>query len=442
MGYKDETASKKMTKESFTIDGLGGKLSLSGEIKVGGAKNAALKVMASSILFGSGIKLTNVPEIEDVYRMNELLADMGAKVKREAPHKYFVDASSLKHMDLDYQLSKRMRASVVLTGPLLARYKKVSFPHPGGCVIGARPIDLFLEGFRKMGAKAAVRGKRYVITAPKGGLRGAEMFFGLQSVTATETFLMTAVLAKGKTILKNCAMEPEIKSLADYLSSCGARIKGAGGTTIEIEGTGPLEARGKIYDTLPDRIEAGSFLILGACAGKKLSIKNCRPEHFESLTHILRELGVKMEIGGDYVVVKGGRPKAPQGEYQIKTHEYPGLATDLQAPLVVLLTQTEGESRVHETIFDGRLAYTQDLVKMGANITLWDSNRATIKGRTALSGKELEGPDIRAGLAFVIAAILAEGRSVISNVYLIDRGYENVEKRLLDIGVKIKRISL
>lgn len=428
-------------KENFLIEGLGGKYSLSGEIKIGGAKNAALKVMASSILFEDGIRLGNVPEIEDVYRMNELLSDMGAKVKKEAPHKYSIDASALKHSDLDYQLSKRMRASIVLTGPLLGRRKKVSFPHPGGCVIGARPIDLFLEGFKKMGAKIKVKDKRYVITAPEGGLRGMEMFFGLQSVTATETFMMAATLAKGKTILKNCAMEPEIKSLADYLSACGAKIKGAGGTTIEIEGGGLLKSGGGTYETVPDRIEAGSFLILGACAGKKLSITNCRPEHFEALIGVLRELGAKIEVGKNKVVVRGGPLKVPEPEYQVKTHEYPGLATDLQAPLVVLLTQAEGESRIHETIFEGRLAYTQDLVKMGANITMWDSNRATIKGKTPLRGKELEGPDIRAGLAFVIAAIVAEGRSIISNVYLIDRGYENVEKRLSAVGVKIKRTA-
>lgn len=337
------------------------------------------------------------------------------------------------------EISKRFRASIVASGPMLARTGKVVFPHPGGCVIGARPIDLFLEGFKKMGAVVEENERSYAVVA-SGGLKGAEIFFRNQSVGATETFMMAAILAKGKTILKNCAMEPEIQNLARFLSSCGAKIKGIGTTTMEIAGGAPLRARGKAYKTLPDRLETGSFLLLGALAARDLTIKNCEPEHVRSLIETLQYSGVTLEVNRNSIHVFGEKYK--NGDLRavnIKTHEYPGFPTDLQSPMTIYLTQVGGESVVFETIFEGRLSYIYELVRMGANITMWDANRVMIKGSTPLKGKWLESPDIRTGYAFVIAGIIAKGETVIHNVYYIDRGYANIEERLKSIGVNIVR---
>ena len=337
-----------------------------------------------------------------------------------------------------------MRGSIALTGPLLARYGKVSFPHPGGCVIGERPIDIYLNAFEKMGAKVTEKNGMYVISVGKSKkLKGTEIFFPKISHVATETIMLAAVLAKGKTVLKNCALEPEIKDIADFLNSCGAKIKGAGTSTIEITGTSLLKAGKKVYKTLPDRIEAGSFLILGALASDDLEITNCNPEHIEALINILKESGVPIEEKRNSVTIKGnGKIKNKDFKcIDIKTHEYPGFPTDLQSPMAIYLTQVNGSSLLFETIFEGRLNYTNDLVEMGADITMWDPHRVMIKGPKQLKGKELVGPDLRAEFAFFMAAIVATGESVINNVRYIDRGYERIEERLGGIGVDIIRIK-
>lgn len=427
-------------KEKFIIQGLGGEKALSGEISVNGAKNAVLKAMAASFLFADEVVLKNVPDIEDVSRMEELLEALGVEVeKNKDTRKLKCGKNILSGMPTE--ISKRFRASIVVSGPLLARLGKISFPHPGGCVIGARPIDLFLEGFQKMGATVQEKDGAYFVEA-KNGLKGTEIFFRNQSVGATETFMMAAVLAKGKTVLKNCAMEPEITSLAEFLIACGAKIKGAGTTTIEVVGGAKLRACGKAYQTPPDRLETGSFLILGALAAKDLLIKNCEPEHISALLEMLQYAGVKLEVGKKSVRVLGNDfSNADLRALNVKTHEYPGFSTDLQSPMVVLLTQALGESLVFETIFEGRLNYTAELVRMGADITMWDANRVMIKGPMPLKGRELESPDIRTGYAFVIAGIIARGETVIHNVYYIDRGYAMIEKRLQNIGVQITRVN-
>lgn len=430
-----------MAKEKFIINGLGGEKTLKGEVSVRGSKNAVLPVMASVFLFKDTLTIKNAPLIEDVARMSELLEDMGVSVGKKGERVLEFSSKKASDPELDSVISKRLRASVILTGPVLARFGKVSFPHPGGCVIGARPIDLFLEGFKKMGANVSEREGKYVVTATGGKLVGAEIFFKVQSVTATETFIMAGVLAKGKTVLKNVAIEPEVTGLADYLVSCGAKIKGIGTSTMEITGGGLLSAK-KPYTTIPDRLEAGCFLILGALAAKDLLIKNCDPSHLEIVIELLRSSGVEIETGKNFIKVKGDGPSEGFKAVSIKTHEYPGFPTDIQAPMTVFLTQVGGESLVFETIFEGRLNFTQDLVKMGANITMFDPHRVMIKGPTPLKGKELEGPDIRAGLAFVIAGIIAKGESVINNVYYIDRGYEKIEERLQAIGVDIRRVPV
>ena len=337
--------------------------------------------------------------------------------------------------DLDDAIARTIRASIVFAGPLLGRFGTVSFPHPGGDVIGPRPINLFIDGFKKMGCQVSLEGERYVVST-KNGLQGADFFFLFVSVTGTETLMMAATLAKGKTTLKNAAMEPEIVALAEFLNACGANIRGAGTPTIEIEGGSLLRADGKELRTVPDRIEAGTFMLLGSLAAKELEITGCEPAHCEMLVQLLRESGILIRTEEARIIVRSGGEALP---LNIRTHEYPGFATDLQPPMVVYLTQAKGESTMFETIWGGRLNYTQDLSKMGANITLWNPQQISIKGKTPLIGHDLESPDIRAGLAFLLAAAIAEGRSTIDNVYHIDRGYEHIEERLQKLGLDIKR---
>ncbi|MBX4192014.1 UDP-N-acetylglucosamine 1-carboxyvinyltransferase [Candidatus Parcubacteria bacterium] len=402
--------------ERFVVEGLSGKKVLAGDISVRGAKNAVLKAFAAKVLFEDEMQLSNVPQIEDVARMQELLEGLkdGPVLKKD--------------------VAERIRASIVLTGPVLARYGSVSFPHPGGDVIGPRPINLFLEGFKAMGAEVSLEGDTYHIKAKK--LKGAEIHFDPISVTATETLMMAAVLTEGETVLHNAAREPEISDLAIYLNECGAKIEGVGASTMRIRGGGLLKADGKIYQTPPDRIETGTFVLLGALVGKKIKVTGCVPEHVQALTDFLKQSGVQLQIGKDYVEVEGC--ESPEA-LAVETHEYPGFATDMQPPMMVYLTQAHGLSTLAETIWKGRLEYTKDLVRMGAKIDLIDSQHARIEGPTPLHAEELKSPDIRAGLAFLMAAAVARGTSTIDNVYHIDRGYERIEERLSNLGLNIKR---
>jgi UDP-N-acetylglucosamine 1-carboxyvinyltransferase len=429
--------------EYFSIKGAAGKRTLEGTIEVGGAKNAVLKAIAASVLYKTPLHLSNVPHIEDVSRMLDIVRDMGGSASLE-DHRVIVDAHKLSTTTIPPDIAKRIRASVVMTGPMLARYGRVQFPHPGGDVIGKRPIDLFIEGFENMGAKVShTKDGLYDIVAPEGGLRGAEIFFRVASVTGTETLLMAAVLAKGTTVIKNAALEPEIVWLADMLAASGAKIEGAGTTTITIKGGGLLAQKNNTFRVIPDRIEAGSFLVLGALAAKKLTLTGVVPEHLESLIASLRYAGVQLSFTKDTITVESPKNKKhdhPLRAFNLRTHEYPGFPSDLQSPMMVLLTQTEGESLVFETIFEGRLNYTDSLNRMGADITMMDQHRVLVKGPTKLSGKHLESPDIRAGLAFVIAAQIADGVSRIHSIYHIDRGYEQLESRLRAIGVQIERV--
>lgn len=422
-------------KESFIIKGLAGERTLRGEITVGGAKNNALKLIAASVLCKTPLSLTNVPGIDDTKRMAEIIEKLGGSVVREGGA-YHIDTRGMRGGEIDSDAARSMRASIVLSGPLLARFGATTFPHPGGDVIGERPIDFFIEGFEKMGAKVETTENEYRLTA-KGGLRGADIFFRWVSVTATETIMMAAVLAKGETTLRNVAMEPEVADLANFLVSAGAKITGIGTPTLVITG-GDMLAPAQPHRVIPDRIETGSFIILGALAAKDLRIKNCEPEHVRMLIELLSRSGVTIETDKDSVRVKNSGDRAYKA-MSLKTHEYPGFPTDLQAPMVVYLTQAFGESRVFETVFEGRLNYTEDLVRMGADITLWNPHQASIKGPTRLHGTTLESPDIRAGLAFLIAALIAEGESTLQNIYHIDRGYERIEERFCNLGADVKR---
>lgn len=425
-------------RSAFVIEGLAGKQVLSGTIPVRGAKNGALKAFAASLLFDDALRLSNVPDIADIAHMAELLRSIGVSVDEKGKGVYVLDPKNAENTKLNPEHAKKMRASVSLIGPLLARFGEVSFPHPGGCVLGARPIDLFVDGFRKMGAVVSEENQAYVMRAPN-GLRGADIFFPVQSVGATETIMHAAIRARGTTVLRNSAMEPEVADLAEFLNECGARIERAGTPTVVIHGTDALRANGKTYTNIPDRIETGSFLALAALAGDEVVVAGCNPEHVRLAIELLQKSGVSIETTENTITVSGAKSRKPLKPFSFRTHEYPGFATDIQAPFTVFLTQAQGESVVFETIFEDRLQYTQDLTRMGADITQWNRREIMIKGPTPLRARTLEAPDIRAGLAFVIAAVIAEGTSTIFNPELIDRGYEDIEERLSAIGVSIRR---
>ncbi len=404
---------------------------MEGKIIVCNAKNAALKILAASILASKPIKAANLPQIEDVSRMKELLIDLGAEFYSDT-----FDCSRLKKTDLNCKIADCFRASIVLTGPLLARFGKVSFSHPGGCTLGKRPIDFFIEGFKSFGALIKQNGSRFTVISKNKKLIGNKFIFPIISVTGTETLMMAAVLAKGKTILKNAACEPEVENLAIFLNSLGAKISGAGTPIIKIEGVKSL--KGGEWGGVPDRIEAGTFIILGVATNSHIKVENCEPNHLDVLLTMLQKAGSNLEIGKNYVIVK---PAKRLKSVDIITREYPGFATDLQAPFTVLMTQANGTSLIHETIYNGRLFYTDILNQMGADITMADPHRVIVKGPTFLHGKKIHSPDIRAGMALLIAAFLAKGQSVIDNIYQIDRGYDKIDERLRALGADIKRVS-
>lgn len=408
---------------------------LKGTIEVKGAKNAALKVLAASLLSDEEWTISNAPQIEDIFRLIELLKGIGAEVKKDSDGVYRVAAKNIKDTHLEPDIAQKLKGSIVMAGPLLARCGRVFIPYPGGCVIGQRPRDIFLDGFEAFGAKVKEKRGGYYLAVKR--LKGAKFIFPLISVTATEAMLLTAVLAQGKTVLKNAACEPEIPALADFLNKCGAKIKGAGTHTIEIEGSKNLLSKGAIK-IIPDRIETGTFAILAAATNGQVKITNCCPEHLEVLWVILEKAGVNFELGKDYILVK---PSRGLKAVNIKTHEYPGLATDLQAPFTILMTQAKGTSLIHETIFEGRLFYTDILNQMGANIIMADPHRVLVNGPTKLYGRKIISPDIRAGIALVIAALIAKGQTEIENIYQIDRGYEKIEERLQKLGAAIKRVK-
>lgn len=414
---------------------INGQKELSGEIITGGAKNNAQIMLPVSLLSAGTINLHNVPRIDGVEKSLELLAYLGAKIEDKGDN-ILINCANISKTELDKKIADKFRTSVMFVGPILARFGSVRFPHPGGCVIGAagRPIDLFLEGFAALGAQVDVKDGFYEITAKK--LIGCEFFFTTATVTGTQSLIMTACLAEGKTILKNCAMEPEVQALAEYLNTQGAKISGAGTPTIVIEGVPELSA-GDCH-IIPDRIEAGSFALMAAATNSEITIKKCQPEHLLSLLTIFDKIGVKYEKGEDWIAMKKSENIRA---YNLKTHEYPGFSTDLQSPYVVLMTQAHGSSLIQETIYDRRLIWTDMLCQMGGNIIMCDPHRIVVTGPTKLYGKRLISPDIRAGIALVIAALVAEGTTEIDNIYQIDRGYEKLDERLRKLGADIQRID-
>lgn len=413
---------------------INGPTRIAGSIRVNGAKNLALKVLPACLLVPDAVDITNLPNIEDVKKELVILRELGAAVTADGS-RATVNTASIGSDHLNPELAKKFRASIMFVGPLLARTGAASFPHPGGCVIGAgsRPIDIFLDAFEKMGARVELRDQMYTLTAKR--LNAINYFFYKISVTATEAVMMTAALAKGTTVLSNCAMEPEIPALADFLNRCGAKISGAGTPTITIEGVEKLH--GAHIDIIPDRIETGTFAIMAAALKSELTITHCVPDHIRALLALFDRIGIPYNETADTLTIRKAKHMA---SHDAITHEYPGFITDLQSPYTVLMTQTEGVSLIHETIYDRRLLFTDTLAQMGANIIMCDPHRVVVMGPTQLQGKTVISPDLRAGIAMVIAGMAAEGTTTIENIYQIERGYEQITERLRAIGADIKKI--
>jgi len=412
-----------------------GPTKLSGEIEVMGAKNAALKIIPAALLSREKITITNLPNIEDINKAVNLIKDLGAEVNQRKEC-LEIQVANINKTKLNPEIANKFRASIMFVGPILARFGEVKFPHPGGCVIGAggRPIDLFIQGFQCLGAEVKEKDGYYYLKAKK--LKACEYFFPIIAVTATEAMMMTAVLSQGTTILKNCAMEPEIKALADYLNEQGAKIKGAGTPTIIIEGVKNISA-GQ-FKIIPDRLEAGSFAIMAAATKSEITIQKCNPQHISILLSIFNKINIPFEQGNDWLKIKPAKNIKSCG---IKTHEYPGFATDLQSLYTVLMTQAQGSSLIHETIYDRRLLYADMLMQMGADIIMCDPHRIVVNGPTQLHGKKLTSPDLRAGIAMIIAGLIAYGQTKIDNIYQIDRGYEDIDGRLRALGADVRRIG-
>src|SRR3989338_1213386 len=415
---------------------INGQKPLAGTIKVRGAKNAALKIFPVALMTDEPIKITNLPDIEDCHRAQEMLIALGHEVKNLGNGIMEIRRESKACVNLPAKLVNKFRASIMFVGPLLATCGEVQFPHPGGCVIGAgtRPIDMFLDGFAKMGAKVEVSENSYRLTTQK--LQGVNIFFPKVTVTGTESLMTTACLAWGETVLENCAMEPEIPALAEFLNSIGAKITGAGTPTIKIEGVAKLS--GGEYKIMPDRIEAGTFAILAAAANSgEIIIEDCQPKHLGALWVLFDKIGVNYKLDKTSIKIS---PSDKILAADLVTHEYPGFATDLQSAYTVLMTQAQGASLIHETIYYRRLLFADMLTQMGANIIMADPHRIVVSGPTKLHSRKLMSSDLRAGMALIIAALIAEGTTEVNNIYQIERGYEDLVGRLKNIGADIEKV--
>jgi UDP-N-acetylglucosamine 1-carboxyvinyltransferase len=417
--------------EKFWIEG--GR-PLEGEVPISGAKNSALPALAACLLTAEPVKLNRIPRVRDIRTMEKLLSYTGAHVEINGSL-VVVKAGGIKKAEAPYDLVKTMRASSLVLGPLVARMGRARVSMPGGCAIGARPINLHVAALEQLGAEIRTEHGYVEATAPK-GLRGAYISFDRITVTGTEDVLMAAVLAEGETVIENAAREPEVQDLADLLIKMGARIEGAGTSTIRVQGV--TELHGAQHAIIPDRIEAGTYLIAGAMTKGDLLIQGCVPEHLHALTVKLRQAGADVSEDGDNAlrVRCSGRLRATD----ITTEEYPGFATDLQAQYMAMMTTAEGISFVTETIFENRFMHALELARMGANIRI-EGRQAIVAGIPALSGAQVIASDLRASASLVLAALVAKGETLIDRVYHIDRGYERIEAKLQHTGAQIRRVS-
>ena len=410
---------------------------LNGEVVISGAKNAVLPLMAATILSEEECVISDVPQLKDVDVMKEILLSIGGKIKSAEEGVLSIDMGNIEKWEADYDLVSRMRASFLIMGSLLGRCGRAKVYMPGGCTIGARPIDLHLKGFEALGAEIIVKDNFIEAIAPEGGLRGESIYLDFPSVGATENIMAAAVLAEGTTYIENAAEEPEIVDLANFLNKMGARIKGAGTDTIKIEGV--ERVHGGSHTVIPDRIEAGTYMLAAAITRGTLLIKNMVPDHVKPITAKLRESGVTVELAdeGLYVDASGDRKLVAA---DIKTLPYPGFPTDIQSPFMSFLTTVEGSSTVIETVFENRLMHVAELNRMGANI-MTEGNKAIVQGCKHLEGAQVIATDLRAGAALVLAGLVASGTTEISEIYHIERGYEKFTEKFRAIGANIMRVE-
>lgn len=407
---------------------------LVGTVKTSGAKNAVLPIIAASILGTSPSRLDEIPALEDVRTICAVLECLGIKVDASEPHTLKIDSREITSCEAPYELVRSMRASFLVMGPLLARKGYARISQPGGCAIGTRPIDLHLKGFEALGVKIE-QGHGYIEASAPDGMTGANIYLDFPSVGATENIMMAAAMANGTTVLENPAEEPEIVDLANYLNQMGARVRGAGTNVITIEGVSELH--GVQHSVIPDRIEAGTYMIAAAMTGGDVIIENVLPEHQKPLIAKLREAGALVEEDIDRIhVVGSGRLKA----VDIKTLPYPGFPTDMQAQMMAMLSVAEGRSKITETVFENRFMHVVELNRMGANITT-EGRSAVITGPAHLTGCTVRATDLRAGAAMILAGLVAEGATEICDIYHIDRGYEEIAAKLARLGADIKRVG-
>lgn len=408
-----------------------GGVPLRGTVAVAGAKNAALPCMAAALLTDEDCILENVPEIEDVRILRAVLASLGVEVEQLAPHRYRINAARIRSLAAPPDLVRQMRASFLVMGPLLARFGECCSPAPGGDVIGQRPIDVHLAGFRALGAEIACDDDIYTARSP--GLRGTKIFLDYPSHIGTENLLMAAAGAEGRTILVNASAEPEVVCLAKMLAGMGASISGAGSNTIVVEGSRCL--RGGVFRVIPDRIEAGTYSIAAALSGGDVLLTEMVPGHLESLVWKLREVGAVVEEGSNSLRVRGN---GSLRSANVQALPYPGFATDLQAAIGVLLTQAEGRSVIHERVYDNRLLYVEELRRMGAEVDV-QGQTAVVVGPRTLRGANVQALDIRSGAALVLAGLVAQGRTVVHDIHHLDRGYQAIDAKLASLGARIWR---
>lgn len=413
---------------------IGGGVQLDGEIRISGAKNAALPILAAALLADEPVTVGNLPHLHDITTMIELMGRMGVELLIDEKMSVEIDARTIKETTAPYELVKTMRASILVLGPLLAHFGHAEVSLPGGCAIGSRPVDLHLRGLEAMGADIVVE-EGYIKAKSDGRLKGANIFFDTVTVTGTENLMMAAALADGKTVLKNAAREPEVVDLAECLIKMGAEITGHGTATIEINGVPSL--KGCHYDVLPDRVETGTYLVAAAATRGRVKLKDTRADFLDSVIQKLQEAGAHIEIGPDWIELdmKGQRPKA----VSVKTAPFPGFPTDMQAQFVSLNCVAEGTGSVTETVFENRFMHVQELQRMGADIKL-EGNTAIITGVDHLNAAPIMATDLRASASLVIAGLLADGDTVVDRIYHIDRGYECIEEKLQLLGARIQRL--
>lgn len=411
-----------------------GGVPLEGEVRISGAKNAALPILAGTLLAEGPVSIGNVPHLRDVTTMIELLGSMGVSVTIDDKMRVEVDASTVRECVAPYELVRTMRASIVVLGPLLARFGRADVSLPGGCAIGARPVNIHVAGLRAMGAEISIENGYIRARADK--LVGARLVLETVTVTGTENLLMAATLAEGQTIIENAAREPEVVDLADFLCAMGAKIRGAGTDTIVIDGVERLT--GARYDVLPDRIETGTFLVAGAITGGHVRVKGARPEHLDAVLAKLREAGATLQVGDSWIDLdmQGRRPQS----VDIKTAPHPAFPTDMQAQFAALNTVAEGVGTVTETIFENRFMHMLEMRRLGADIRI-EGNTAIIRGVPHLTAAPVMATDLRASASLVLAGLVAQGATDVLRIYHIDRGYERIEEKLAQLGAQIKRMA-